>query len=99
MLKCQDPVLFGVLPLCIQRAARVAATLILILPGKPLSRLAAVLTEPFSAYGTFEPYAGFVEAQSIAPRNPIAIVLPGLADTFNRYGLFSLSYMMGDEII
>ena len=66
MLQCQDPALFSVLPFYIQRAARCATALILIFPGKPFPRLAAVLTEPFSAYGTFEPYAGFVEAQSLA---------------------------------
>lgn len=64
MLQCQDPALFSVLPLYIQRAARCATALILILPGKPFPRLGPDLTEPFSAYGTFEPYAGFVKAQS-----------------------------------
>ena len=65
MLQCQDPALFSVLPFYIQRAAIITTALVRVLAGKPFPRLAAVLTEPFSAYGTYEPYAGFVETQSL----------------------------------
>ena len=61
VLQCCDLIRRGVLPLCIQRAARCTATLILVLPGKSFPRLCPDLAEPFTADRAFEPDSRFVE--------------------------------------
>ena len=61
VFQCQGPVRRGVLPLCIQRAARCTATLILVLPGEPFPRLCPDLGESLTADRAFEPDSRFVE--------------------------------------